>query len=307
MKICWDNLEMMRLTRNGDFRKGSTVYVEKEKCMVCGDSYLTVKSKPKNVCSNSCSKIGMKRGDKHHFYGKHLSEEHRQKLRGPKTEAHKKKISKANSGENHPLYGKHHTLESRKKMSKGASRRRGTLSSNWKGGVKKTGLTIYDTCKNTLGLYETIRKQADTELLEVKCTYCGKWYPPTYSSVGNRLNVINGRGSGENRLYCSENCKESCPTYKQVKYPKGFRKGTSREVSTYLRQMVFERDNWECQMCGKTIEEVQLHCHHIKGYAQNKILANDVDNCITFCKECHKEAHKLPGCRYIDLRCKKEE
>lgn len=44
-------------------------------------------------------------GENHPFFGKHLSNEHKQKL------------SKANSGENNPMYGKTHSEESKNKMS----------------------------------------------------------------------------------------------------------------------------------------------------------------------------------------------
>jgi predicted restriction endonuclease len=70
--------------------------------------------------------------------------------------------------------------------------------------------------------------------------------------------------------------------------------------------MCFARDNWQCQICGKEVEEVTLHCHHIEGYTQNPLLGNDIDNVITLCKEHHKEIHKLPGCEYYELRCIKE-
>ena len=271
MKICWDNLEGVYLTKNGFFRKGSDIYIYRDSCVKCGDPYLTIKSVQSGFCGRSCSRSGKN----NHNYGKHLAIET------------KKKISTATKGKNNPMYGMV-----------------GVLSSNYKGGVTKMGLTTYDTNKNTLGLYEDIRKQDGAEILEVKCAYCGKWYAPTRDSVNSRLFVINSLNKGEGRLYCSENCKQSCPTYYKGKYPKGFKKATSREVSTYLRKIVFERDGWECQKCGKTIKEAQLHCHHIKGYAQNKILANDVDNCITLCKDCHKLVHKQIGCRYVDLQCK---
>lgn len=198
-----------------------------------------------------------------------------------------------------------YTSETRKRMSEKASSRVGSLSPNYKGGVVISGFTVYTTYKDRLLPYENIRKKKDTKFLEVTCAYCGQWYMPKRVEIVNRLNAINNFGQGELRLYCSENCKQSCPTYNQSKYPKDFKKATSREVSTYLRQVVFERDNWECQKCGKTIKEAPLHCHHIKGYTQNKILANDIDNCITLCKECHKFVHMQHGCRYIDLRCKR--
>jgi 5-methylcytosine-specific restriction endonuclease McrA len=141
------------------------------------------------------------------------------------------------------------------------------------------------------------------ELLEVRCSYCGKWMKPTVVQTKNRLQVFNGTLRGEARFYCSEHCKQVCPIYDQNKYPKGFKQATSREVVPLLRQLVLARDNYTCQKCGATTETAQLHVHHIISYAQNKMQANDPDSCITFCKECHKKVHQQDGCKYIDLIC----
>lgn len=299
MKICWDNLETLHFTWNGNFRKGNDIYVEKEKCPVCGDPYLTVKSKPNRVCSKSCGKIGKKRipmpkeqrvkisksigGKNHPFYGKHLSEEHKQNLRGPKTEEHKENMSKAAKKrfevkENHP---------------------------SWKGGVRKKNIPLYDTYAHQISYAEKVKRSSKkTELLEVKCVYCDRWFIPTTTEVQSRTYSLNNNNNrGECRFYCSVDCKMACPIYCAHKYPKNFKKASSREVNSLVRQMCFKRDNWLCQICGKSIDEVQLHCHHIEGYAQNPVLGNDVYNVITLCKECHKEVHKLPGCNYYELRC----
>lgn len=265
MKICWDMLEGVHLTRNGNFGKGNIIYVYKESCAKCGQSYLTVKSRQSEFCGHSC----------------------------------------VSGGENNPFFGETHTIKIRKRMSKNRPSYRGPLNPSYKGGVVKVGLTTYDTHKNTLGIYEDVRKQNGTEILEVKCAYCGRWYAPKQMEVSNRFAAINNLNLGENRLYCSENCKLACPTFGRQKYSKGFKHTTSREVSTYLRQLVLERDNWECQICGKTIKEIQLHCHHMDPVAQNPMFQNDMDSCITLCKDCHKKVHMQYGCRYVDLQCKK--
>ena len=139
--------------------------------------------------------------------------------------------------------------------------------------------------------------------LEVKCRYCGKYFIPNRCSVNSRVKALDSIGK-DHFLYCSNNCKEACPVYKQIKYPKGFKPASSREVNPLVRQMCFEKDNWTCQICGATQNEAPLHCHHIEGYTQNPRLGNDVANTITLCKTCHKKAHKLPGCGYYELRCK---
>ena len=56
MKICWDNLEGLYLTKNGTFRKGTVIYVEKDACNVCGEMYLEDKRKDRvgGRCSLEC-------------------------------------------------------------------------------------------------------------------------------------------------------------------------------------------------------------------------------------------------------------
>ena len=140
-------------------------------------------------------------------------------------------------------------------------------------------------------------KEGDNGVLLVKCKYCNKWFSPTNSEAVLYIH----RG---NSFYCSNGCKKSCPTFRVSKYEKGFRQNTSREVQPELRKLVLERDNWTCQKCGANKDEditVTLHCHHIDPVKNNPIESADMDNCITLCKACHKEAHSRKGCRYSDL------
>ena len=56
------------------------------------------------------------------------------------------------------------------------------------------------------------------------------------------------------------------------------------------RKAVFERDNYTCQSCGK--HGGKLNAHHIKPFKDYPKLRLVLDNGITLCAECHKEAHK---------------
>ncbi len=152
-------------------------------------------------------------------------------------------------------------------------------------------------------------KEDDNGYLLTRCTYCYRYFHPTNQMVNTRSKSIknygNGNGKvGECRLYCSDGCKDACSIYHQRKYPKGFKPATSREVDPLIRKMCLARDNYTCQKCEKTIDEIELHAHHIEGATQMPMLSNDIDNVITFCKPCHKWIHMLNGCRYVDLRCK---
>ena len=138
---------------------------------------------------------------------------------------------------------------------------------------------------------------------QIRCKYCGKWMTPTMIQVYKRLQGVEENDKGY--IYCSEECKQECPTFHQIKYPKGFKPASSREVNPILRQLVLARDNYTCQKCGKSQEEltVGLHCHHIIPHVNSPLETNDPDNCITLCKDCHKEVHKIPGCGFAELKC----
>jgi 5-methylcytosine-specific restriction endonuclease McrA len=152
---------------------------------------------------------------------------------------------------------------------------------------------------------ESPRLSEDGISIEVKCRYCGMYFLPTNQQISDRIKSLESNVS-ENSLYCSKYCKQACPIFGRVKYPKGFKKATSREVQPELRQLVLERDKWTCQKCGKTTDETELHCHHILPINESPIESADVGNCIILCKHCHKEVHKLPDCRYNELKCSEE-
>lgn len=269
MKICWDNLEGLRLNRNGNFNKGRHTYIEMGFCSVCGDPYLMNKYTPTDFCGVSCA-ISRR------VYGKKLSESHKKKLSIAQ-------FIRFSDITNHPRY---------------------------KGGVSKLNVPLFDTFSYQIDFAEKTKFTYlnGFKLLQVKCAYCGRWFIPTTIGVRNRIVALdmdnNSRRCGEGRFYCSNNCKKSCPIFGQHRYPKGFKHATSREVQPQLRQLVLARDDYTCQKCGKTVDEVELHCHHIDPVAQNPIESADIDNCITFCKDCHKEVHQQDGCKYYELRCK---
>lgn len=155
-----------------------------------------------------------------------------------------------------------------------------------------------------LDKYHSLRVDPDNpELLQIQCVYCGKWYNPTNAEFNNRLTAIKGTLPGEHLIYCSEECKTLCPVYNTSMHRKGNQLDTSREAQPDLRKLTFLRDNYTCQKCNNT---TFLQCHHIEGIYQNPIESADIDNCITLCKDCHKNAHSAIGCRFIDLRRCKE-
>lgn len=56
------------------------------------------------------------------------------------------------------------------------------------------------------------------------------------------------------------------------------------------RLMVFGRDDFTCQKCGK--RGVYLHAHHNKSFAEYPELRFEVSNGITYCSGCHWGLHR---------------
>lgn len=261
MKICYDNLGRFEYIEQNIWRervkRGTRLYIYRDKCETCGEPYLTRKCQISNFCSISCARKN-----------KELSDEH------------KKHLSKTKIG------------------------KKGDKSNGWRGGVMELNIPLFSTYASQISYAEEVRRDPEnSDWLQVQCAYCGKWFTPTRCSVSHRAGCLNGSMSGESRFYCSDNCKLACPIYNKHYYPAGFKHTTSREVDPYLRQMVLERDDWTCQICGKTVEEAELHCHHMDPAAQNPMFQNDMDGCVTLCKDCHGWVHTQHGCKYVDLRC----
>lgn len=60
----------------------------------------------------------------------------------------------------------------------------------------------------------------------------------------------------------------------------------SRDEYKQLRNNVFKRDNYTCQVCFTT--KTYLEMHHIKEWSNYPDLRFVLENCITLCKPCHK-------------------
>ena len=184
----------------------------------------------------------------------------------------------------------------------------GEKNPRWIGGREVCG---FDAYAEKISFAEDVRRNPDdTNIIQVKCAYCGRWFNPSSQQMAARVRVLYGQKGwkGEARFYCSERCKSACPIYRKILHSEGYskkaRSATSREVQPELRQMRLECDGYICQKCHRTIDEAELHCHHITGVEQNPIESADLDNCITLCKKCHKWAHSQEGCRYFELMCK---
>jgi len=222
----------------------------------------------------------------------------------------KNKLNYKNNKERRAIKAKEYRIKNKDKSSEHAKQyynENKEILNQKKRNYNQSYVKFNATILSLIKQYEEVRQDPNNnELGQVKCTYCGKWYNPNVYSINRRLNAIKGTVKGECRLYCGDNCKNSCPIYKRVSRQKDYNNYEvhTREIEPLLRQMAMERDNYQCQKCFKDINEIQLHAHHILSYNQNMILANDIDNVIILCKDCHVDIHRQDGCKYNQLKCK---
>jgi len=299
MKLCWGNIENIRLTKKGNFRDivNKRGYEYHDRCECCNLPFLGKKGS--KTCSKGCSnsirkhteetkrKIGISNS------GRIVTDETRRKLskinKGRKfTDEHKRKISESNR-----IY-------------------KGKDKGGWKGGYTSNNIPRYDTYAPQIEWCEEVRRNdKDSNVLEVKCFKCDNWFIPKLWSVKNRIQCLRGNHKYYGRFYCSDKCKHTCFIWNKspetLMKEDALRSGRlnwlelEREVQPELRQMVLERDNNECVKCGSN---ESLHCHHILPVNIEPLLSADIDNCITLCKDCHIKVHKQDGCQYNQLYIK---
>lgn len=254
-------------------------------CDICDDPYLYRVTQPTTSCSSSCAKTGTN----HPFYGKTFSKEHRDKIsksgKGRKfSKKSRMKISRAHKNKGYNKYGKD--------------------AKNYKGGVTKSNLPLYDTYSSRLDWLEEVRRDPDNKhLLQVRCTNseCRKWFTPKRTNVCDRINSLKfDYLQGESRLYCSDKCKQTCNIYGQIIYPRNFigsnKKYTSYELRIW-RHEVLKRENYICEYCGA----VATDAHHERPKKLEPHFALDPDNGVACCEKCHYKYGHVGDCSTASL------
>lgn len=153
----------------------------------------------------------------------------------------------------HPkgMLGKKHTKETKTNFSKQRSGKK--LTEEHKKKISKSHLGKKLSRKTKSKISKTRKENYAKGKIKLRC--------------GKNNNLWNGGKSSQNKIL--RNRKE----YKR------------------WREKVFKRDNYTCQNCGvrsKKNMNVILQAHHIIPIAVNMFKIYDVDNGITFCKECHE-------------------
>jgi hypothetical protein len=150
MKICWDNLEKVKITKNGNFYIGKHAYYELL-CLECSEIFLGTRQS--KYCNHQCqaksqlykdklksSLMGKntgennpmfgRKGNRHPNYGKPLSPERRKKIGEQSRNRRHSDETKQKCG--NVNRGKKFSEEHRRKISIGVS---GSNNYNWRGGI----------------------------------------------------------------------------------------------------------------------------------------------------------------------------
>jgi len=112
--------------------------------------------------------------------------------------------------------------------------------------------------------------------IDKSCKFCGK-----------KFTVKNYRK--ETAFYCSRKCKTDDNLGLSTEAERLRR---NRDYKIW-RELVYERDNFTCQKCF--VKGGEMNAHHIQNFSDNEELRFNIDNGITFCRECHYKFHSEYG------------
>lgn len=217
------------------------------------------------------------------------------KKRRPFTEEHKRNMSKAQKG-------KKHSKETKIKMS--LARKGFVVSDETKEKLRIINMGKKHTKESLLKMSEAHKGEKNhfygkchTELTKDKISKAKKgqisWMKNKHhteeAKQKNRESSLGKHSSEETRRKISKatkgannpNWKGGIKTIKDKRHTMEYRD---------WRLMVFGRDNFTCQECGK--RGTYLESHHIKQWKDYPELRFKVDNGITLCRFCHKKIHR---------------
>ena len=144
---------------------------------------------------------------------------------------------------------------------------------------------IYWLCKCICGQTKVV---ASASLISGRTTSCGCYHKDVVSTM------FKGRSDfkGENN-----------PNYKFDKTDAERMDDRSYLGYKEWRNLVFERDNYSCIICGNG---GAIQAHHIEDYSSNPELRTDVRNGACLCKKHHKLFHRIYGIKTNNINQFKE-
>ena len=167
----------------------------------------------------------------------------------------------------------------------------------------KDGLVSYESKfkkdLESIGV-ECFRNKDDKYLLNVGCHFCKKVFTPTIKDVIRKIEASKNNVRGESNLYCSDKCKDACPTFnfkphsidpRSNMYINTVEKNVVRNCQTnHLKQLQCDEIGHNyCEKCGDIID-VELH-HTLEVSKFGKDAINSSSH-ILLCAGCHSNLHE---------------
>jgi len=207
------------------------------------------------------------------------------------------KLSELMKGKNHPFYGKHHTEETKEKIR--IAKTKIMKKEVFKKVKIKTGKFIkcefcgkeFYAMKSLIGIRKYCSRfckgKAQNEKMRGKL-----------NSSLRKMNYGGWNKGVKMAPLSKETIEKRTKTIKRNKLKNGYRTKEHHRIRTskeYLdwRNEIFKRDDYTCQLCQK--RGVNLNAHHIEYFNKRLELRFDINNGITLCEECHGDIHHLLG------------
>ena len=140
-----------------------------------------------------------------------------------------------------------------------------------------------DFLKCRLNRLEQLKDEAEIELAKINSEY--DFLDKKLSLINNTNNFFDKVSTNQyiiglkNNIYNTFGDEEEDEKQENV-----------RTISGKTRLDVFERDDYRCQMCGRTVEDgIKLHIDHIVPFSKGG--SNEMDNLQVLCHECNLAKH----------------
>lgn len=127
----------------------------------------------------------------------------------------------------------------------------------------------------------------------VNCSYCNKEIYRKQSEIQRRKD-----------FFCSPECQckwqsenivgERHPNYNKDLSEEDRVEGRAIDGYWLFRKSVYERDEYQCQICGYD-KGGTLNAHHLNSFHWDIENRTNPENAITLCEICHKEFHSIYG------------
>jgi len=139
-------------------------------------------------------------------------------------------------------------------------------------------------------------------VITVVCKYCNERFTPTSRQVNKRIQALTGKSKGELNFYCSEECKELCPTFgfkphvqidpRSSQYVPDSETKEARRCQRQVRKalLALQMDAFNytfCEKCGSDTPSKSLQLHHTKPVSIFGKEAISSDSHILLCVKCH--------------------